>query len=99
MAHDPLTEERHPTLRSRRVRSTGPGPGAGWERDPQRATMLHARIVIVATIVLGQLWGLMISLEAWLRGDVEQVWWLLAFQVVSFLLALGVWLTAPRRHR
>ncbi|HXF36390.1 MAG TPA: hypothetical protein VNO17_04320 [Actinomycetota bacterium] len=61
--------------------------------------MLHARIVIVATIVLGQLWGLTVALDAWLGGATGQVSWLLAFQALSFLLALAVWLTTPRSLR
>ena len=61
--------------------------------------MLHARIAIVATIVLGQLWGLTVALDAWLRGETGQVWWLLAFQALSFLIALIVWLTGPRGTR
>ncbi|HWO71667.1 MAG TPA: hypothetical protein VNP94_13105 [Actinomycetota bacterium] len=80
-------------------RPTGPGPGAGWDRDPWRAAALGARIAIVATVVLGQLWGLTVALDAWLRGEPGQVWWLLGFQALSFLVALGVWLTTPRGLR
>jgi hypothetical protein len=43
------------TRRSRGSSNTGPGPGAGHDRDPARAGILHARIAIVATIVIGQL--------------------------------------------
>ncbi len=61
--------------------------------------MLHARIAMVATVVLGQLWGLTVALDAWLRGETGQVWWLLGFQALSFLIALAVWLTVPRQAR
>ncbi|HXF71053.1 MAG TPA: hypothetical protein VNO79_00395 [Actinomycetota bacterium] len=61
--------------------------------------MLHARIAVVATVVLGQLWGLTVALDSWLRGEVRPVWWLLGFQALSFLVALTVWLTAPRGQR
>ena len=80
-------------------RATGPGPGAGHERDPEGATTLHARIAIVATIVVGQLWGLTVALNAWLEGETGQVWWILGFQALSFLLAVVVWLVSARRPR
>ena len=73
--------------------NTGPGPGAGHERDPERAGMLHARIAIVATIVVGQLWGLTVALNRYFEH--ESLTALLVFQTVSFLVALGVWLAAP----
>jgi hypothetical protein len=53
------------------------------------------RISLVATIVLGQLWALTVALDAYLLGEDAMVWWLLGFQVVSFLLALAVWWSAP----
>jgi hypothetical protein len=77
------------------IRETGPGRGRGVERDPERATMLAARIAIIATIVVGQLWGLTVALNSWQEGDAHSVVWLLVFEVVSFLIALGVWLIAP----
>ena len=73
--------------------NTGPGPGAGHDRDPERAGMLHARIAIVATIVVGQLWGLTVALHRYFEH--ESVSALLVFQAVSFLVALAVWLAAP----
>lgn len=97
MADDRLTGGRSPVARGRRIRSTGPGPGAGWDRSPWRAAMLNARIAIVATVVLGQLWGLTVALDAWLEGETGSVWWLLGFQALSFVVALGVSLTARRR--
>jgi hypothetical protein len=92
--------ERYPGLRGSgtrdpRVRSTGPGPGAGSDRQPERASMLHARIALVATIVVGQLWGLTVALNAWHERRTAQVWLLLAFQALSFALALAVWLATP----
>jgi hypothetical protein len=80
--------------RRRAAGSSGPGPGAGWDREPWRAPMLHARIALVATVILGQLWGLTIALNAWLEGDTGQVWWLLAFEALSFVVALTVWLAS-----
>lgn len=55
--------------------------------------MLHARIAIVATIVVGQLWGLTVALNRYFEH--ESVTSLLVFQAVSFLVALAVWLAAP----
>ena len=87
---------RYPGLRGSgnrdpRIRSTGPGPGAGTDQEPDRASMLAARIAIVATVVVGQLWALTVMLDSWHEGEDRQVWILLAFQVVSFALALIVW--------
>lgn len=73
--------------------NTGPGPGAGHDRDPERAGMLHARIAIVATIVVGQLWGLTVALNRFFEH--ESVALLLAFEALSFVVALAVWLAAP----
>lgn len=73
--------------------NTGPGPGAGHERDPERAGMLHARTAIVATIIVGQLWGLSVALNRYFEH--ESVALLLVFEALSFLVALAVWLAAP----
>ena len=77
-----------------RVSRTGPGPGAGHERDPERATMLNARIAIVATIVVGQLSALTVALNRYFEH--EGIAALLVFQVLSFLVALAVWLAVPK---
>jgi hypothetical protein len=99
--HDSGLTGRYPGLRGSgtrdpRVHSSGPGPGAGADREPDRASMLNARIAIVATIVVGQLWGLMVALNAWLDHRTGQVWLLLGFQVLSFAIAAAVWLAGPR---
>jgi hypothetical protein len=98
--YDSGLTDRYPGLRGSgtrdpRIRSTGPGPGAGTDQDPDRASMLAARIAIVATIVVGQLWALTVMLDAWHEGDDGQVWLLLAFQAVWFMLAVVVWRAAP----
>ena len=51
-------------------------------------TALVTRIIIVGTIVLGQLWALTVALEAYLLGETAQAWWLAAFSVISFGVAL-----------
>ena len=99
--HDSGLRGRYPGLRGSgsrdpRVHSSGPGPGAGSDREPDRASMLNARIAIVATIVVGQLWGLMVALNAWLDHRTGQVWLLLGFQLLSLAVAVAVWLAAPR---
>jgi hypothetical protein len=50
----------------------------------------------VATIVVGQLWGLMVALNAWLEHRDGQVLLLLGFQLLSFAVAVAVWRAAPR---
>lgn len=76
-----------------RVPNTGPGPGAGHDREPERAAILHARIAITATIVVGQLWGLTAALNRYFEH--ESVALLVVFEAVSFLTVLAVWLAAP----
>ena len=76
--------------------NTGPGPGAGHDADPGGAGILHARIAIVATIVVGQLWGLTVALNRYFEH--ESISLLLGFQAISFLAALAVWLAAPGEH-
>ena len=100
---DPDTQRRYPSLGSGpsshprpEVRATGPGPGSGTEHDPDHASMLYARILIVATIVMGQLWGLTVALDEWLSRRMTHVWWLLGFQALSFTVAVVVWLAGTR---
>ena len=80
--------------RDARIRSSGPGPGG--DHNPDHASMLAARTAIVATIVVGQLWALTVALNAWQEDRMGQVWLLLAFQALSFGLAVAVWLAEPR---
>lgn len=94
--YDSGLTDRYPGLRGSgnrdaRIRSTGPGPGAGTDQDPDRSSMLAARIAIAATVVVGQLWGLAVMLDSWHEGEDGQVWMLLAFQAVSFVIALVTW--------
>ncbi len=86
-------------MRPRRPGASGPGPGAGADARPERSAILNARIAIVATIVVGQLWGLTVALDAWFEGEMAQVWWLLGFQALSFVVAGAVWLSGPRGER
>jgi hypothetical protein len=88
-----------PALRS--VRPGAPGPGAGRARDPRRAPILGARIVITAILVLGQLWALTVAtvaLEAGPGGMRSRVWLFVAFEALSFVVALGFWTSARREH-
>ena len=73
----------------------GPGPGAGVDRAPERTALVLARIALVATIVVGQLWALTVALDAYLSDEMRTVWWLLGFQAMSFVLVLAVWRLAP----
>ena len=85
------------SVRGSPPRELAPGPGAGAEPrgDRQRQAVIVARIAVVATIVVGQLWALTIALDAYLSDEMATVWWLLAFQVLSFVLALAVWWASP----
>ncbi len=75
--------------------ASGPGPGAGGDRTPERTAADVSRIVLIATIVVGQLWGLTVALNACFEGEMATVWWLVAFEGLSFLVALGMWLLTP----
>jgi len=99
--HDSGLDGRYPGLRGSgtrdpRIDVPGPGLAAGADRDPDRASMLNARIAIVATVVVGQLWGLVVALNAWQDHRDGQVVLLLGFQLLSFAVAVAVWLAAPR---
>lgn len=65
------------------------------------AAALNRRIVLVAGVVMAELWALTAALDAWAEGRSSVLGWILAFQAVSFLLALSITLAsaapAPRR--
>ncbi|MFJ3586307.1 hypothetical protein ACIPPS_29335 [Streptomyces sp. NPDC090127] len=94
--------ERYPQIRPTsgygdpRVRHTGPGPGAGTEQEPERSSKLSARLALALTVVIGQLWGLTIVVDEWMRGDTGTAWWGAGFLVLSFLVVLGLWLLDPK---
>jgi hypothetical protein len=70
-------------------RPVRPLPGTPAEDTEEGArTGLVARIIIVGTIVLGQLWALTVALEAHLLGEEAPPWWLAAFSLVSFAVVL-----------
>ena len=99
--HDSGLDGRYPGLRGSgtrdpRIHAPGPGLAAGADREPDRASMLNARIALVATVVVGQLWGLVVALNAWQDHRDGQVVLLLGFQLLSFAVAVAVWLAAPR---
>lgn len=93
--------ERYPQIRATsgyadpRVRATGPG----GEPEADRSAMLGARLAIVASIVVGQLWALTIGVESWMDGHKAAAWWLAAFQVLSAIVAVVVWRAGDRRDR
>ena len=82
-------------LRRPRTSAPGPGPGAGGDRDPHRVAVDGVRIVLIAMIVVGQLWALTVALDAYFAEASAAVGWLLGFQVLSFVAAMGLWLLAP----
>ncbi|UKY50767.1 hypothetical protein [Streptomyces inhibens] len=89
--------ERYPQIRSTsgyadpRVHSTGPGPGAGTEQEPERSAKLSGRLMLAMTVVIGQLWALSIAVNAWMRGDTDTAWWCAGFLLLSFLVVLTLW--------
>ena len=60
------------------------------------AASLNARVAMVAVIIVCQLWALTAALDSWLGGEMDAVWWLLAFQAVAFVSSLLIWLASPR---
>ena len=75
----------------------GPGAKSPASTSPKMLVPLFlVPLVIVAVIVVGQLWGLTVALDRYFEH--ESVAPLLAFQALSFLVALAVWLAAPGEH-
>lgn len=70
------------------------------ETEEGARTALVTRIIIVVTVILGQLWALTVGLEAYLSGHTTQAWWLAAFSLVSFaVVAALVFLEPAPRSR
>ncbi|MEU5413873.1 hypothetical protein AB0G91_17180 [Streptomyces clavifer] len=94
--------ERYPQIRATsgygdpRVRHTGPGPGAGTDQEPERSSKLTARLVLAMTVVVGQLWGLTVLIDAWMEGNTGTAWWGAGFLCLSFLVVLGLWRLDPK---
>lgn len=75
-------------------------PATPADTDDGVRAALTTRIVIVLTVILGQLWALTVGLEAYLEGHTGQAWMLAAFSVMSFVVALAlVRLELPSRSR
>ncbi len=60
------------------------------DTDEGVRTALVTRIIIVGTIVLGQLWALTVALESYLLGESAEPWWLAGFSWLSFLVVMIV---------
>ena len=70
------------------------------ETEEGARTALITRIIIVVTVVLGQLWALTVALEAHLSDHTSQAWWLALFSIVSFaVVAALVFLEPAPRSR
>ena len=81
-----------------RPRPVRPLPGSVTEETERGAVAAEvARIAIVTTIVLGQLWAVTVALEAYLLDERTEAWMLAAFSVLSF--AVAFWLTVVRPRR
>ncbi|SCF93638.1 hypothetical protein GA0115254_125950 [Streptomyces sp. Ncost-T10-10d] len=46
-------------------------------------------MVLAMTVVIGQLWGLTVIVDAWLAGNTGTAWWGAGFLCLSFLAVLG----------
>jgi hypothetical protein len=93
-----------PLGRGRVERSPVPGHGPGQpgtDRFAERTGQipLDAAVLLVASIVVGQLWALTVALDVWLSGEDGPVRWLLLFQALSFALSLAIWFATPRHRR
>lgn len=86
---------------ARPARSGASGPGASHMRDSWQASMLGARIVIAAIVVLGQLWALTVAtvaLDGGHEGKSAHVWLFVVFEALSFAVAFWLW-TSTRHER
>jgi hypothetical protein len=54
------------------------------------AATLNRRIALVAGVVMAELWALTAAMDAWAEGRSAVLGWILAFQAVSFLLAVSI---------
>ncbi|WHM41352.1 hypothetical protein [Streptomyces sp. BPTC-684] len=94
--------DRYPQIRATsgygdpRIRRTGPGPGAGTEQEPERSSKLTARLTLAITVVVGQLWGLTVIVNEWMKGNTGTAWWGTGFLGLSFLVVLGLRLLDPK---
>lgn len=74
--------------------SDGPRPMRALPSTPAPETEsgvitgLVTRIVIVLTVVLGQLWALTVALEESLLDRDREAWWLAGFSIVSFIVVI-----------
>ncbi|MGI8425144.1 MAG: hypothetical protein ACR2FO_00540 [Actinomycetota bacterium] len=58
-------------------------------------TLINRRIVLVAAVLMAELWALTAAIEAWSEGHASVLGWILGFQVVLFLLALSIATATP----
>jgi hypothetical protein len=78
-----------------------PLPGTPAEESERGLrTGLSARILIAASIVVGQLWALTVALEEHLSGHTIRAWWLAGFSVLSFVvMSFVIGIEPPNRKR
>lgn len=68
------------------------------ETEEGARTALVTRIVIVVTVILGQLWALTVALEAYLSGHGDRAWWLAGFSLLSFAVVLVLVFLEPAQR-
>lgn len=45
------------------------------EQEPERSSKLNARLALALTVVIGQLWGLTVTVNEWMKGNTGTAWW------------------------
>jgi hypothetical protein len=61
--------------------------------------MLTGRLVVVLSVVVGQLWALGVGVDEWMQGHTSTAWWCTGFEGLSFVNALAAWRFSPSDHR
>lgn len=63
-----------------------------WVQSRSRdvTSILNTRIAIVLAVIVGQLWGLKLALDAWFGGQVQALWTIVAFQAVSTAITFAL---------
>jgi hypothetical protein len=75
----------------------GPLPGPSSLGAPGRIAIVQAQVLIVAVILIAQLWLITTALYEWLSGQPAHLGWLTLASGIGFLIALVVWWWPRRR--
>lgn len=79
------------SMSSKTLRTAGKGELISASTERQEAiTSLNRRIVLAGCVVMAELWALGTALDSWAAGREATLGWILAFQMVGFVLALSI---------